>query len=67
VTRLWDVPRGKRVRFRGEIWEVMGSTAAANWIELLSASGVRREFPGGQPVEVCVEVVSGHTAPTVGG
>jgi hypothetical protein len=60
MTALSTLPRGTRIRHDGRDWKIYG--AHRGRVLLLSAMGTREVDES-----VCVEVVSGHTAPTVDG
>jgi hypothetical protein len=58
---LADLPRHTRVRHDGREWRIYG--AHRGRVLLLAVGVPMREVDA----SVCVEVVSGHTAPTVDG
>jgi hypothetical protein len=60
MTPLSTLPRHTLIRHDGREWRIYG--AHRGRVLLLSAVGTREVDES-----VCVEVVSGHTAPTVGG
>jgi hypothetical protein len=60
ATLLKTAAKGVTVRHDGREWKIYG--AHRGRVLLLSAVGTREVDES-----VCVEVVSGHTAPTVGG